>query len=200
MKILGIDCSSTTIGISIIEVIGSHIKFIDCDYIKPIKSDDIILRLADTREQLNNKIKKYAPDEIAIEEIVSYMPGRSSANTILTLAVFNRMAGLAAYDYLKKSPYMYGVINIRHGIKLSKEFPQKEEIPNILEKHLNFAFPWRLNKKKNKIIENYDMADAIAVALFHAFIKTGKCVKPLTIKERKEKKKISRAKKKAKQK
>lgn len=197
-KILGIDCSSTTIGLGYLEVIDGKIKYIGCTYIKPIKSNDITIRLKDTRDKLLRIINKFKPDDIVIEEIVSYMPGKSSANTIITLAVFNRMVALLAHDYLKKCPEFYRVIPVRSGLKLGTDFPEKEEIPNIIATHLNVKFPWLYNKKSNVCQENFDMADALAVALFHAFVLTGKCKKPPTIAETKSKKKIARAKKKAK--
>lgn len=198
-RILGIDCSSSCIGLGLIEIDKKNkIKFIAADHISPIKHDDITLRLADTRDKLIAAIDKYSPDHIAIENIIAYMPGKSSANTIITLATFNRMACLLSFDYLGKSPELFGVINIRHGLKITPAFPAKEEMPELVAHHLGIKFPWIFNKKKNKVVENFDRADAIAVALFQAFVMTGKCKQPPSVEEVKAKKKIIRAKRKAK--
>jgi hypothetical protein len=52
--------------------------------------------------------------------------------------------------------------------------PSKEEMPSILEKRLDFKFPYVLNKKNNIRPENLDMSDSIAVALVYAYQLTGK--------------------------
>jgi len=99
-----------------------------------------------------------------------FMKGASGAKTIIPLAVFNRMVGLACFDYLKQPPFLYNVMTIRHGIKISKKPPQKEEIPALAEKILGITFPYKYKiNKKTKIeeiaTESYDMGDAFAVAI-----------------------------------
>ena len=178
-KILGFDVSSTCIGYSVIEIDNNNIKFISCNYIKPIKNKSIIDRLAKTRDEIKKIIDTVKPDYIAIEDIISFMAGSSTAKTIITLTSFNRMIGLLAYDYLNKSPDYYSVITIRSNLKKSSKLlknPKKEEIPELLEKVLNITFPWELNKKGKEKKENYDMSDGIAVAYCCAcnIIKNGK--------------------------
>ena len=178
---MGIDCSSTTIGVSVLAIDSNNvIKFIDVDYIKPIKDNDISIRLEDTRDKLLKLMEKYSPTHIGIEEIVPYMPGASSANTIITLAVFNRMACLLARDFLGSSPRLFNVMSIRHGLKLNKLLPKKEDIPDLVSQHLKINFPWRYNKKNNVMEESYDMADSVAVSLFYSLIIIGKCKEPIT--------------------
>ncbi len=172
--ILGIDCSSKTIGYSVLEIIDNKIQFISTNHLKPIKSDSIIERLAHTRDQINLIINNIKPDYIGIEEIISFMKGSSTAKTIITLTSFNRMIGLCAFDYLKRAPELFNVMSIRHGIKLNKIFPAKEDIPYVLEHHLNIKFPFIYNKKQQIKEESLDQADSLAVALYYAFILTNK--------------------------
>ncbi len=183
-KILGFDASSTTIGYSIIEIDDNDdIKLIDASYIKPLKKGHIIERISHTRDIINNLINKVKPDYIAIEDIIQFMKGKSTAKTIIMLTTFNRMVGLCAFDYLKRPPELFNVMTIRHGIKIDKKFPAKEEIPGVVAYHLGISFPFELNKKGNIKEENYDKADGIAVALYYAFkltnkLKTKKTKKP----------------------
>jgi hypothetical protein len=65
-------------------------------------------------------------------------------------------------------------MSIRHGLKLNKIFPKKEEMPELVEHHLGIKFPYEKNKKGNFKVENFDRADAIAVALYYSFILIGK--------------------------
>lgn len=168
-KILGIDCSSTTIGCCVLNIDDNNkISYQDLHFIKPNKEGNLIQRLYETREKLKAYIEKVNPDEIAVEEIISFIKGKSTAQTIIMLATFNRMACLLAYDFLKKPPELFNVLSIRHGIKLSPALPKKEEIPSLLEKRLNFKFPFILDKKNKIKTESYDIADAGAVTLYYA--------------------------------
>jgi len=177
--ILGFDVSSTCIGYSVFEIDNKNIKFISCNYIKPTKDGNIIERISKTRDEINKIIQKVKPNHIAIEDIISFMAGGSTAKTIITLTTFNRMVCLLAMDYLKKPPYLYSVMTIRSNLKKNlnlKNQPKKEDIPETLEKILNITFPWELNKKGAEKKENYDMADSMAVAYCCAtnIIKNGK--------------------------
>lgn len=177
--ILGFDSSSTTIGWSVLEIddIANSIKLIKADYIKPIKTGNIIERIVDTRDKIIAIIKDVQPNEIAIEEIIQFMAGKSTAKTIIMLTTFNRMICLVAYDYLQKSPILYSVLSIRHGLKLNKIFPKKEDMPSLIEKHLNIKFPYEYGKKGKLKVENFDKSDGIAVGLYHAFVLLGRTKK-----------------------
>lgn len=169
--ILGFDVSSTTIGwcaLSFDEATNA-ISFIKADYLKPLKKGTIIERIVDTRDKIQKIINDVKPDYIGIEDIIKFMAGKSSAQTIIMLTTFNRMIGLCAYDYLHRSPELFSVMTIRHGLKKNKILPKKEEMPALVSEHLGITLPWRLGKKGAVKVENYDMADGIAVALYYAF-------------------------------
>jgi Holliday junction resolvasome RuvABC endonuclease subunit len=171
-KVLGIDCSSTTIGYCVLEILDNHISFVSANYLKPIKTGSIIERIVDTRNKITKIISDIKPDYIGIEEIIKFMKGASSANTIIMLTTYNRMIGLVAYDYLNSPPQFFNVLSIRHGLKFNKVFPKKEDIPELVAKHLNIKFPYEYNKKGKIKTENGDKADAIAVALYYSFLLT----------------------------
>lgn len=166
-RVLGFDVSSTTLAYAALDHKGLGMVLFDCGYIKPIKTGTIIERLVDTRDKVEAVIEQYQPDEIAIEDIVQFMPKQSSAITVITLAVFNRMVGLCAYDYLGKAPNMLNVMTIRHCIRKQaglKKIPAKEDIPDLLEKVARLITPQVIGKKGKVKDETFDMSDAIAVA------------------------------------
>lgn len=177
--VAGFDVSSSTIGFGILSIDDStkEITFVDAGYLKPIKDGSIVERIAHTRNQLLEIINKYSPDYIGIEDIIRFMGGKSSADTIIMLTTFNRMTCLLSYDYLKKEPQLFNVMTIRHGLKLNKILPKKEEMPELVAKHLGIIFPYKKNKKDKIIEESYDTADGIAVALYYAFVLTGKIMR-----------------------
>ncbi|HUU89450.1 MAG TPA: crossover junction endodeoxyribonuclease RuvC [Candidatus Glassbacteria bacterium] len=178
VKILGLDISSTCIGWGLLLIDNENkISYINSGVLKPPKADDIIERIVKTRDMLISIIKECNPDEIAIEDIVQFMSGKSTAKTIITLTTFNRMVCLLSRDLLQKSPKLYNVMTIRHGLKKNKLLPKKEDMPNLVSEHLGFTFNYELNRRGNNKPENYDRADGIAVALYHAFVITNKLKK-----------------------
>ena len=163
MRILGLDASSSTIGWSILDHddATNTTELIAYDYIKPPKKGNLLVRLHETRSLVNKVLNKYKPDIVAIEDIVSFMQGGSTAKTILLLAAFNRMVGLACFDFLEHPPALFNVMSIRHGIKLTKDLPKKEDIPALVESLLGITL-----EMSTSIKERNDVADSIAVALF----------------------------------
>ena len=174
--ILGFDVSSTTIGYCVLTIDDSDqsIVFQSAGYLKPIKEGSIIERIVDTRNRITDIIDLAKPDYIGIEDIIKFMKGKSTAQTIIMCATFNRMICLTAYDYLSREPELFNVMTIRHGIKIDGVFPKKEDMPALVSKHLGITFPYEYDKKKNIKVENYDKADGMAVALCHAFVLAGK--------------------------
>ena len=138
MRILGLDASSKTIGYSIIEYNEKtdKINLLKCSFVKPPKDGNLFERLKKTQDMIVKILEEYKPDIVAIEDIAKFMAGLSTANTITTLAIFNRCVGLVCYNFCGKPPQLYNVLKIRHGIKLNKVFPKKEDIPELVAKHL----------------------------------------------------------------
>lgn len=167
MRIMSFDISSTTIGWAVLDVINSHISLIDCGFYKPIKKGSIFDRLSCTVTDITALAERFQPTQTGIEDIVQYFPGKSSANTIITLALFNRAIGLA-FHQRGIPPNLCNVMAIRHAIKLSKALPKKEEIPSLVEKHLGVKLPLHLKKDGSPKAETNDVADAVAVGLYLA--------------------------------
>lgn len=174
--VLGFDCSSSVVGWSALEIDEDtkNIKELKSGYHKVIKTGLLMERIVHTRNAINNILKEVNPDYVGIEQIIEFMKGKSTAKTIVSLATFNRMIALCAYDFLNKSPEFFNVMSIRHGLKLNKQLPKKEDMPELVAYHLEIKFPYQKNKKDKIKTENYDMADGMAVALYYAFLLTGK--------------------------
>ena len=63
------------------------------------------------------------------------------------------------------------VLKIRRTLNEKKGLPSKEEMPELVAKILDIDFPYIKNKKDKLIVENFDVADGIAVALAWAKLK-----------------------------
>jgi Holliday junction resolvasome RuvABC endonuclease subunit len=177
-RVLGFDISSTTIGWCHLEVdtVKNTIEYKKMGYIKPSKKGTIMERIVETRHEVLELICKINPDEISVEDLIKFMP-KSTATTVVVLTTFNRMICLLAHDFIHKQPELFNVMSIRHALKLNKDLPKKEDMPELVAKHLGITFPYEYDKK-GKIKEvSRDMADGVAVALYHAFVLTGKVVR-----------------------
>ncbi|HVI40218.1 MAG TPA: crossover junction endodeoxyribonuclease RuvC [Anaerovoracaceae bacterium] len=188
-RVVGLDASTTTIGFSVVDYDGySGPELKHVEHFKPPKKGDLFEKLDKVREFIFDRLDKYKPDDVALEDIILFMKGHSTAKTISSLAVLNRTVGLAVYNKTGKPPQLLNVMKIRHAIKENKKLPAKEDIPELVAKILNIKFPYILNKKGAVAVENYDRADSIAVAL--AYIENRKRVeKPAKKRTKKQKSK-----------
>lgn len=169
-RVLGLDASTNTIGICVLDyTLDGHFEIVVSNYYKPPKKGHPIERLAITKQAIEKVIEVYKPDFIALEDIILFMKGKSTAKTTTSLAALNRTVGLAAYDKTQNPPTLLNVLTIRHAIKID-QVPDKEKIPETVAKRLNINFSWILNKNGKPIPENYDVADGIAVALAYALL------------------------------
>lgn len=173
--ILGLDVSSSCIGYALVRVVEDEIELVVHGHINPPKKDEVSLiqRLDAVSKEIENLCAKYTPDYTIVEEIAQYMQGKTSANTIITLAVFNRAVALQVFKSTGKVPLFLLPISIRTRIKkfLGRvEQIEKEDIPDILQDYFGKTFFKVVGYKKrgkNKgqpIVEVYDEADAVAAA------------------------------------
>jgi len=183
-KVMGLDASTSTIGLSIIEYDEKNMNLLHYEYYKPPSLSKVneIERLLEVKNFILDRIKKFSPNEVAIEDFARFMKGRSGASTIIPLAILNRTICLAIYENLNFMPNILNVNTIRAKLKINNERPKKEDMPNVVAYHLNIQFPWikKINKKNKKevlIEENYDIADSISCACAHIFLNRKKKVK-----------------------
>jgi Holliday junction resolvasome RuvABC endonuclease subunit len=175
---VGFDPSSKTIGFTAFQDNNGIIP-LEVNCFQPLQEDllDDLLFIGDNVKQILNK---HNPDYIGIEQIIQFMKGKSTAQTITKLAGVNRLVCYLCYEFLKnknstEKPVLLNVLKIRHALKLSKALPTKEDMPSIIEQRLNIKFPYKYiyNKRtKTNIIDevSYDMSDSFAVALTHYYI------------------------------
>ena len=173
--ILGLDCSSTTIGWALLSVENKVIKIEKYGNIKPPKKDScsLVERLDVVQKEIEQLCIDLNPDHIVIEDILKFMADKTSADTIITLAVFNRSIALQVYRTTNKLPLFLLPISIRSRLRnfLGLESKiDKEQIPQILQDYFGKEF-FRIAgyKKRGKfkgqpIIEVYDESDACAAA------------------------------------
>jgi hypothetical protein len=182
MNVLGLDISTTTIGITILNEKGSLVLI---DYVKPV-GNILFEKIDSATNQLNEKLKYFTIDKIYAEQPnVMFSKGLSSAQVLGTILRFN---GAILFTVCKK----LNILNINEAMAISMRkkiigigrFPKgtntKEEIFNWVQKYLNSSqqkVNWPLVEKgKNKgkfKPECYDMCDSFITALYGIRIEYG---------------------------
>lgn len=173
--ILGIDCSSSTIGWAFLGIDNNIIQILEYGHIKPPTKDgySFTKRLDIVMLTISKLCDRLKPDHSIIEEIIQHMDGRTSANTIIVLAAFNRVVSVQILRSTGREPLFLLPISIRTRIKRflhRTEKIDKEEIPNILQEYFGKTFfkvvgyKQRGKNKGQPIVETYDEADAVAAA------------------------------------
>lgn len=170
-KLLSLDISSSTVGFAYFEYDDQAVTLKDYGYFKPPnkkKSKDCLpYRLDKALQDFDKLLKKYTPDDIAIEDYAKrFSKGKSTAQTIILLATFNELISLAAYQSLHKQAFKYPVTTIRSV--LSKHFNEKivskDEVYPLIVKYCQSFVPAK-NRKGGDAKEAGDIADAIAVGI-----------------------------------
>jgi len=173
--ILGLDISSSIVGISLFKEDGSlhNLYHVDLRKIDSFfkKADYVRAKLEDLRCELAGETISL----ISVEECAqSFRKGFSSAQTLSTLARFNGVISQIAYETFKVEPLYFNVVSARKslGIKLDKSstIDTKEQIVNwvsIQEPHWSWTTKL-ISRGKNAgttIHETfcYDMADAYVI-------------------------------------
>lgn len=170
---MGLDISTSTVGIAILQVKDKstpHLQY--TEYFKPNKKLDQLEMLLDAKGHITELVEDFDVTEVAVEEYVKFMKGKSNAKTVIPLAILNTVIRMDIWENCKIEPRVMNVLKIRHAIKQGKKLPPKEDVPELVANILGVKFPWeyktnRRTKKKEKRVENWDVADAIAVALAH---------------------------------
>jgi len=170
--ILGLDCSSSTIGWGLIGYKPDKtFALLAHGHIKPLDSKhDFMKRLSNVFDSISALCEEFKPSVVAVEDILMYVRGSSSARTITILAAFNRVAALAAFRCVGKL-HLYDVHNIRKIIKIAynlKHTPDKEQMPDLIRTYLEPQFSDILKPKGGVADTTRDEADGIAVAWAYA--------------------------------
>lgn len=166
MKILGIDPGTGRLGWAVLETqslkaksknYNNIPKLISCGLIETPANTKLDKRLKIIFEELGNVIKKYNPDELAIEELffvknVKTAISVSHARGVAMLT--SSLKNLEIYEY-KPNVIKLAIAGYGHA--------SKDQIVKMLKLHL-----------KGCSIKQDDTADAIAVALCHLQLRKSK--------------------------
>jgi crossover junction endodeoxyribonuclease RuvC len=151
VRIIGIDPGLRRCGWGVIESEANRLRFVACGTLSPPVADALPVRLAFLFEGLSELIRRYAPQEAAVEETFVSAGARSALQlgqargvALMTPASLGLPVGEYAANLVKKS-----VVGSGHAQK-----GQIQVMVKLLLPASDFAGP--------------DAADALAIAICHA--------------------------------
>jgi len=151
MRILGIDPGLRNLGWGVIESHGSKLSHV-ANGVCTSDGDDLGERLLSLHNQVTEVIEAYAPDQAAIEQTFvnkdgagTLKLGQARGVALLTLAKAGLPVGEYAPNRVKKT-----VVGVGHA--------DKKQVMHMVKLQLPGCNP-----------ENADAADALAIAICHAF-------------------------------
>ncbi|MFQ5492604.1 MAG: crossover junction endodeoxyribonuclease RuvC [Candidatus Dojkabacteria bacterium] len=149
--VLGIDCGSALVGWAVLEQKGNKLKHIDYGDIRTSKDDDMPLRLKSIFRQFSEIIKRYKPDEMAVEEIFFF----KNQKTIIPVAQARGVTVLAGAEY-DLPVYGYTPPQVKVAVT-GYGRAEKKQVQFMVSKILGLK----------EIPKPDDVADAIAVGICH---------------------------------
>ena len=165
MYVIGLDVSSTRIGIA---VLGRDNQ-IELSNVIKLKSNLTLEQRAAIFESEMRKIeKKYVPLYVFMEATAMLFRGGSTAHVMAKLQRFNGMCSYICYKVFREEAILYPANKIRKalGIKLPRQKGQtKRIIIEWVKEKYGDDFKYELTYKGNPVPGTDDRADAILVAL-----------------------------------
>lgn len=150
--ILGLDPGTATTGYGIIKEESGKIELVDYGCIETKAGKELSVRLCEIYDELCEIIKKYKPDEIAIEELFF------AANTKTAIAVGHARGVLMLGSKKTGKPVAeYTPLQVKQALS-GYGRADKNQIQQMVKTFLNLK----------EIPKSDDAADALAIAICHA--------------------------------
>jgi len=151
MKVLGIDPGTATTGWAVLEEIRGAVKPLDYGHISTSPKNSVSDRLKEVADNLEEIIKKYKPDESAIEDIFFF----KNQKTIIKVSQ-SRGAMLLTLEKKNVKVFSYTPLQVKQALT-GYGRADKKQIQLMVKSIL----------KLKSIPKPDDTADAIAIALCH---------------------------------
>ena len=154
MIIVGLDPGLATLGYGVIEKDArGNCRAVDCGVVLTPKEEGLPVRLAMLEEGINKILQKYQPDEVAVEELFF----SKNITTGIAVAHARGVALLACVKHCGKL-YEYTPMQIKQALTGYGK-ADKKQMQSVVTSLL----------KLKAVPKPDDAADALAVALCHAF-------------------------------
>jgi crossover junction endodeoxyribonuclease RuvC len=154
MRILGIDPGLNTTGYGVIDVRGREVRLVEAGVVRGKTKGSLAARLQEIHDGVADVIKSLEPEAMALEKLYAHYDRPTTAilmghaRGVIVLAA--TQAGIGVHDY--------AATQVKKTLTGSGHAP-KAQIQEAIRRELRLA----------KIPEPPDVADALAIALCHAW-------------------------------
>jgi len=171
---VGLDISTSVIGVAVLEELTN--KIVELIPVCLDKDESVWVRSEQAEQVFKEIQKKYWITSIAVEEpLKMFQSGKSSAQTLITLANFNGIISHAAKVAFGMTPKLINVNTARKtlSIKIDKKDKTKSTKEKVFEQvssRVSYNWPTKILKsgpnKGKQVMEDfaYDICDAYVVA------------------------------------
>tara|TARA_B100001250_G_C19791398_1_gene786674 strand:+ start:1449 stop:1991 length:543 start_codon:yes stop_codon:yes gene_type:complete len=172
--ILGLDASTNTVGISILDEKG---EIVQLNFLKLSKWKSLHVKGDKLREEFEKIKSQYSITEIYIEEYAQrFSYGRSSASTITKLASWNGICQYISWNVFNVPPESLNVTRARKLVNIPTQSKKKagkdvkQQVFEWVTDHLQYQWPTKVlqsgPRKGTEVIldESYDMCDAWVIS------------------------------------
>lgn len=150
-RVIGIDCGTAIVGWSVLDKVGSKLIHIDSGAVITEAKTDMSLRLKKIYEELDELIKKYKPNEMAIEDLFFF----KNEKTVISVGQGRGVIILSgATNDLKV--YDYTPLQVKSAVT-GYGRADKDQVQFMVGKIL----------KMKEVPKLDDITDAIAVSICH---------------------------------
>ncbi|HZK43968.1 MAG TPA: crossover junction endodeoxyribonuclease RuvC [Syntrophomonadaceae bacterium] len=151
MLVLGIDPGTAKTGYGLVKHEAGQLTIVDYGIISTKANTDMALRLCKINKELNELIKKYSPDAVAVEEVFI----QKNTKTVITVAqgrgVILMTAASSGIEVAEYTPLQVKQSVVGYGRA------DKKQVQFMVQKIL----------KMTEIPKPDDAADALAIAICH---------------------------------
>lgn len=164
MNILGLDISTATIGVAVVNGLG-HVQLLD--YVKP-EGVSPLHKALNAGQKLRVLLHGIQIDRIVIERPAIMFTGGSSGQTVALLNWFGGAMAVQVWQMFEKPPVYIAPATARKATLGIGKFPKgtdtKRAVFTLVSQKLS-TYEWPIGPRGKPIPECFDMADAYVVAV-----------------------------------
>ena len=152
MVILGVDPGFATVGVGVIEYSNPRFKYLTCGAILTPAGEMVERRITTVYDEIDEIIRKYKPDAMAIEELFFNTNQKTIINVSQARGVILLAAQKNAVPIFEYTPLQVKQAVVGYGRA------EKKQVIDMVRRILNMPAPPKPD----------DAADAVALAICHA--------------------------------
>ena len=155
MRILGIDPGLNTTGYGVLDVDGQKLTLVEAGVVRSTAKEPLSVRVAEIHDGVADVIRSLSPEAVAIEELYSHY---ARPQTAILMGHARGVICLAAAES-DVPVFSYSATQIKK-IMTGSGHASKEQMQQAVCRELKLL----------KAPEPHDVADALAIAICHAFL------------------------------